>query len=142
KALYARLLGRLRRLGCRQVVRVWNFLPGINVGMGDGEGYVQFNVARAAAFEEFGIGGQSLPAATAVGTAPGQPLIVVMLASLGGGRAIENPRQVSAYRYPRLYGPRPPAFSRGMLVGAGGLPVVYVSGTASIVGHKSVHRSV
>ena len=35
------------------------------------------------------------------------------------GHAVENPRQVSAYRYPRQYGPQPPRFARAMLPPAG-----------------------
>ena len=31
------------------------------------------------------------------------------------GTPVENPRQVSAYRYPRQYGPQPPSFARAML---------------------------
>ena len=51
-------------------------------------------------------------------------------------RALENPRQVSAYDYPRQYGPAAPSFSRAMLTPD---PLLLVSGTASIVGHASVH---
>ncbi|MGH8150795.1 MAG: pteridine-dependent deoxygenase, partial [Steroidobacteraceae bacterium] len=49
---------------------------------------------------------------------------------------IENPRQVSAYRYPRQYGPAAPTFSRAMLLSE---RLLMVSGTASIVGHASRH---
>ena len=49
--------------------------------------------------------------------------------------ALENPRQVSAFHYPRQYGPSPPSFSRAMQV-AGGL---LISGTASVLGHASHH---
>src|SRR5690606_13866131 len=52
------------------------------------------------------------------------------------GVPVENPRQVSAYRYPRQYGPTPPAFARAMLSPAKQL---LVSGTASVVGHASHH---
>jgi chorismate lyase/3-hydroxybenzoate synthase len=49
---------------------------------------------------------------------------------------LENPRQTSAYRYPRQYGPAAPGFSRAMLVSD---RLVLISGTASIVGHASRH---
>ncbi len=52
------------------------------------------------------------------------------------GIALENPRQISAYKYPRQYGPTPPAFSRAMLVAP---DLLMISGTASIVGHASQH---
>jgi enamine deaminase RidA (YjgF/YER057c/UK114 family) len=54
--------------------------------------------------------------------------------------AIENPRQVSAYRYPDIYGLRSPTFSRAALVDVeGGRNALFISGTASIVGHQSMH---
>jgi chorismate lyase/3-hydroxybenzoate synthase len=43
---------------------------------------------------------------------------------------------MSAYQYPRQYGPTPPAFSRAMLVAP---DLLMISGTASIVGHASQH---
>jgi chorismate lyase / 3-hydroxybenzoate synthase len=55
-------------------------------------------------------------------------------------RHVENPRQVSAYHYPQRYGPRAPTFSRAALAEAGdGRLGLFISGTASIVGHESVH---
>jgi enamine deaminase RidA (YjgF/YER057c/UK114 family) len=53
--------------------------------------------------------------------------------------AVENPRQVSAYLYPAAYGPRSPTFSRAALALLPGQEVLFVSGTASIVGHRTVH---
>jgi hypothetical protein len=47
---------------------------------------------------------------------------------------VENPRQVSAYEYPAQYGPKP-AFSRASILG----DTLFISGTASIVGHETVH---
>jgi chorismate lyase/3-hydroxybenzoate synthase len=52
------------------------------------------------------------------------------------GLAIENPRQTSAFHYPRRYGPAAPSFSRAMIAPD---DTLYVSGTASILGHASVH---
>jgi chorismate lyase/3-hydroxybenzoate synthase len=77
------------------------------------------------------------PAATAIGHqhATGR-LQVFWLAARIEGTAVENPRQVSAYRYPRVHGPVSPSFARATLAGDGAL---LISGTASIVGHSSVH---
>lgn len=53
---------------------------------------------------------------------------------------IENPRQVSAFHYPPQYGRRSPSFSRAVLKNWGeGHEHLYISGTASIVGHASQH---
>ena len=54
---------------------------------------------------------------------------------------IENPRQVSAYRYPRRYGPRSPSFARATAVaGPDGSTLLMISGTASVVGHRTLHE--
>ncbi len=119
--------------------RIWNFIGDINEGVGDDERYRQFCVGRAEAFTRAGgrPQGPGFPAATAVGTLDGRRrLQLCWLAGAETGRPLENPRQVSAYRYPREYGPASPSFSRAMLTPAGTL---LVSGTASIVGHGSLH---
>jgi len=53
--------------------------------------------------------------------------------------SIETPRQISACLYPPQYGPRSPTFSRASLVRMGNDQVLFVSGTASIVGHATLH---
>ncbi|HEX7686562.1 MAG TPA: hypothetical protein VF453_02590, partial [Burkholderiaceae bacterium] len=86
----------------------------------------------AAAFE-------GAPAACAIGAGAG-PLCVRVLAGRVPPQPIENPRQVSAYNYPVTYGPRSPTFSRAAAVQADASEVaLFVSGTASIVGHQTVH---
>ena len=78
------------------------------------------------------------PAATCIGRRDGDRTVqVYWLAGRAPGLPLENPRQVSAYRYPREYGPTPPSFSRAMLASD---RLVMISGTASIVGHASRHR--
>src|SRR6185437_3381010 len=52
----------------------------------------------------------------------------------------ENPRQVSAYSYPPIYGPRSPSFSRASIHMLNEAETLFVSGTASIVGHKTRHE--
>jgi chorismate lyase/3-hydroxybenzoate synthase len=78
------------------------------------------------------------PAASALGRSPGGA-IIAFLAGRHRGAPIENPRQTSAYRYPQQYGPRGPTFARAAHVAWGNQEQLYVSGTASIVGHESLH---
>jgi chorismate lyase/3-hydroxybenzoate synthase len=95
-------------------------------------------VGRERGLAAAGIAPAHYPAATAVGSAaPG--LLVYLLAALSPGQPAENPRQVSAYRYPARYGPRPPSFARGLAWPAAGGGRFFVSGTASVVGHRSLH---
>ncbi len=121
--------------GYPNLLRVWNFFDGINQGRADEERYKQFCVGRAA-----GLGpdrAHRYPAATAIGRRDGTPMLqIYWLASHTPGAALENPRQTSAYHYPRQYGPASPSFSRAMLVSE---RLLMISGTASIVGHASCH---
>lgn len=136
--LYVHIEQLLQRLGYPYCLRMWNFLAGINAGEGDHERYRQFSAGRSRALALKPDFERRLPAATAIGMAdPG--LVVYFLAGKLPGQPVENPRQVSAYRYPRQYGPRSPSFARATLIGAGPESRLLVSGTASVVGHASVH---
>lgn len=137
---YADLFDVLDREGCPHLQRLWNYLRDINADEAGLERYRHFNLGRARAFVDAGRGlEEGAPAACAMGTSQG-PLTVHFLAGRHPPRPIENPRQVSAYRYPERYGPRSPTFSRAALADlGGGQGVLFISGTASIVGHESVH---
>jgi chorismate lyase/3-hydroxybenzoate synthase len=117
----------------RYLWRIWNFVDAINEGAGDAERYRQFCLGRAEGITGHGDG---YPAGTAVGLRTGaRRLKLVWLAGRAPGRAVENPRQLSAFRYPRQYGPASPSFSRAILLG----DQLLISGTSSIVGHETVH---
>lgn len=137
---YTDLFAVLAESACRNLLRVWNYLADINREADGSERYRQFNAGRQQAFIEARRSAfEGAPAACALGTQDG-PLRVYFLAGRQAPLAIENPRQVSAYRYPDTYGPRSPTFSRAALVDAGGgRQVLFISGTASIVGHTTVH---
>lgn len=118
------------------LLRLWNYLDAINLGDGDAERYRLFCDGRASGMQA--ATQAHYPAATAIGRRDGvRTLQVYGLASARPGRAVENPRQVSAWRYPRQYGPTSPTFARGMLDAEGDL---LISGTAAVVGHASAHR--
>jgi chorismate lyase / 3-hydroxybenzoate synthase len=139
EAAYMGLLRLQAESPYHHVWRVWNFITGINEGRGDDERYRQFCLGRARAFAA--IGGMTpilgYPAASAVGRQGGpRSLQVCWFAGREPGTTIENPRQVSAYHYPRSYGPAAPSFCRAMVVPG---PLFLISGTSSIVGHASVH---
>lgn len=132
---------RLRRfVGPRDeqhVQRVWNYLGAINQGEGDTERYKQFCDGRAVGMGD--IFAEGFPAATAIGH-HGDPhrLQVYLLACDQSGLPVENPRQVSAWRYPRQYGRTPPSFARAMNLPA--QDALAISGTAAVVGHASAHQ--
>ncbi|HEY7888031.1 MAG TPA: hypothetical protein VIC29_07395 [Steroidobacteraceae bacterium] len=137
---YREMYAALAAAGNPQLVRVWNYIPDINLDTHGLERYRQFNKARHEASVACGrVVAGSVPAASALGGAAGSPLTMYFLASRRTPAFIENPRQVSAYRYPTQYGPRSPAFSRATVLGEAGEAMLFVSGTASIVGHRTLH---
>lgn len=135
---YASIFAALDRGACAHPLRFWNYVPRINQTQDGLERYRDFNVGRQEAFlaaRRPAFAGA--PAACAIGTARGA-LTVYFVAAQDAPIALENPRQVSAYHYPVEYGPRSPTFSRATLV-TGGSPMLFISGTASVVGHRSEH---
>jgi chorismate lyase / 3-hydroxybenzoate synthase len=135
---YTRLLGFVRARGFPHPLRIWNLIHRIHDRPGGLERYQAFCVGRERALHLAGISPAAYPAASAVGSvAPG--LLVYLLAGRNPGTPVENPRQLAAWRYPRQYGPRPPSFARGLRAPWDGGRPVFVSGTAAVVGHRSVH---
>lgn len=135
---YRELGSFIARRGYPQLWRVWHFLHGINQGDGDDERYRQFCIGRYRALDDHPGFEMQLPAASAVGGRDGG-LSLIAVAGKRAGLQVENPRQVSAFRYPRAYGPRSPSFSRATLLPWADAPRLFVSGTASIVGHATAH---
>jgi chorismate lyase / 3-hydroxybenzoate synthase len=137
---YRDLFAVLGETHYRYLLRIWNYLPEINGMIGSEERYRLFNSARQAAFRHSGratVG--SVPAACALGSPPGSPLSIYFLASPRAPKMIENPRQTSAYHYPPKFGQHSPTFSRACLVPTHGGASLFISGTASIVGHETIH---
>lgn len=121
----------------KHVLRLWNYLGAINQGDADDERYRRFCQGRAQGVGDF-FASSGFPAATAIGHhAPDHRLQAYLLACDQPGSAVENPRQVSAWRYPRQYGPTPPSFTRAMALP--GRDALAISGTAAVIGHASVH---
>lgn len=137
---YQNLFEALKQADCPHLLRLWNYLPQINADGGGLERYRQFNLGRQQAFLDAGQAAfDGAPAACAIGLPNGR-LCLRFLAGRTPPLPIENPRQVSAYRYPATYGPRAPTFSRAALAALGGGEIaLFISGTASIVGHETVH---
>lgn len=139
EAIYRQLTAFIAQRGYPHLLRMWNYLDGITTGAGDDERYRRFCVGRARALGA--VDPRTLPAATAIGRVDGERrLQVYWLAARTPGMPLENPRQVSAWRYPRQYGPQPPGFARAMLPPPCSAMPLMLSGTAAIVGHESQHR--
>jgi enamine deaminase RidA (YjgF/YER057c/UK114 family) len=141
-AAYRAMLDCLQAARYPYLLRIWNSIPDINVDDAGLDRYRRFNLQRFRAYAEARLPTHAgAPAASALGTFGGS-LALHFLAARQSAIAIENPRQVSAYDYPDQYGPRAPSFSRAALwQGATAAEdILFVSGTASIVGHETRHR--
>lgn len=140
---YAELLAAVARVGCSRLLKIANYMPAITAPDRTAplprQRYHALSLGRARAFAEAGVPAPP-PAACALGLPAGAAIKLACLAADRPGQALENPRQVSAYRYPDRYGAQSPSFSRAMLTPPGlGRRLLLVSGTASIVGHESRH---
>jgi chorismate lyase / 3-hydroxybenzoate synthase len=137
---YRQVCATLDRENFPHLLRIWNYLPDINRESDGVERYRQFNTARQDALRTCGraLTG-TVPAASALGAPADSPLVVYFLAGRTAPLFVENPRQVSAYHYPQQYGPHSPVFSRASLLRQPGSLLLFISGTASIVGHRSLH---
>lgn len=132
---YESLVEVCRGSGYPNLWRIWNHVGGINEDEECLERYKRFSSGRHEALTRHGYSRERFPAASAVGMSePG--LLVYFIAGREEGVQAENPRQVSAYDYPPQYGPRSPSFSRATVLKDG---LIFVSGTASVVGHETRH---
>jgi len=138
---YQEIFAVLKETQHRHLLRIWNYLPEINREADGDERYRLFNSARQLAFRNSGratVG--TVPAACALGSPAGSPICIYFLAAQQLPMMIENPRQTSAYRYPPKFGRHSPIFSRACVLGESAGTNLFVSGTASIVGHETLHR--
>jgi chorismate lyase / 3-hydroxybenzoate synthase len=133
---YGDAFALVRDLRFPKIFRMWNFIPHINGENREGlEVYRDFCRGRAVAFEEDYAAASGMPSATGIGTW-GEGVGFYFLACRESAiRHVENSRQTPAYEYPQRYGPKAPSFARGTQLGG----TLFVSGTASILGHETVH---
>lgn len=131
---YEAMFALIEREECPHLLRISNYLPDITLIEAGGERYRAFNIGRQQAFDRHRRPAAQAPAACGLGC-DGDALLLFFLAGTEAGRNIENPRQVSAFHYPERYGPSRPMFARATIAAG----MLFISGTASIVGHESRH---
>jgi chorismate lyase/3-hydroxybenzoate synthase len=132
---YHEILTFIQRQGYPYLLRVWNYFPSITK-IDKLERYQAFCVGRYESLKDLDHFEEILPAASAIGT-KAAGLLIYFIAAKAPGVQIENPRQISAFHYPRQYSPKSPSFSRAILKHWGTASHLYISGTASIVGHET-----
>ena len=139
QSAYDNIYTTLLDLDYPHLLRTWNYFPHINQHINSLERYQAFCVGRAHATEAANQENNQLPAASAIGTHQG-PLLVYFIAAKQPGGQLENPIQTSAFQYPKIYSPRSPSFSRAMIKRWDDSTQLYISGTASVAGHQTMHK--
>jgi len=138
---YCEIYECIQNTTCNNLLRTWNFFPQItnqDTNKTHQNRYEIFCHGRLQAMQDSGIKTLVYPAATVIGNHD-HHLQIYFLASDTPGTAVENPRQTSAYNYPVADDHTQPLFSRGLIKTWGQRTHFYVSGTASIVGHETLH---
>ena len=139
--MYLQALALIEHMGYPTIARMWNIVGGITKPVDTGTTrYSEFCQARARAFEQRGLTTADMPAATGIGGHDDHTVVYLLATRSGSIVRLENPRQVPAYEYPDQYGIQPPSFARATYVRSPAGPGdLFISGTASIVGHETVH---
>lgn len=143
ESLYLDLIATADSLGFPHLLRIWQYLPRITEPLGDEDRYKAYCAGRRRALNRLHRHRDTtLPAACLLGDYSDSILMYALVASRPGVQ-VENPRQVSAFQYPPQYGRASPSFSRALaMTWPGGSRQLYISGTASVVGHATVHDTV
>lgn len=142
-------LGRLLKTAGQspgQVVRQWNYMENITSSSGDKQCYQEFNNVRSD-FYSGHFNKNGYPAATGIGTNRGG--VIIEFVSVNSGHAIhiplDNSLQVSAHDYSEnvLIGENhdiksTPKFERARYLELFGKKQIFISGTASIRGEKTI----
>lgn len=136
---YERIVDVVRGAGYPNLLRVWNHVGAINEEERELERYKRFSTGRHEALISRGYERHQFPAASAVGMRR-DGVAVYFIASRVAGVQVENPRQVAAYDYPPVHGPKSPSFARATVAQWNGNAMIFVSGTASVVGHETRHH--
>lgn len=135
--IYCKILNRLKNA---KICRMWNFIPKIHADDLGKERYRQFCVGRLRAFQKFGLLSKDFPAASAVGSFENHLKVAVLTSAQDSLLLhISNVLQTNPWDYPEQYGPVGPSFARATIEKLPHSSTLYVSGTASIRGHKTLH---
>jgi len=137
---YSRIFQLMEKHGYPQLLRTWSYFPNITEG-DQVNAYQQFCSGRSQAYQEHAVSSSEpkYPAATVIGHhATGFQLYFI--AAKQAGISIENPRQVNAFNYPVSYSKDAPLFARALLHTTATQHVLFISGTASIIGHETRHQ--
>lgn len=138
KTAYDYIFQSIRKYNYPYICRIWNFIPNINEISNGNERYKLYCYGRALAFQN---NYEIYPSATGIGDF-GDSINICSISTVENiHKNIENPNQTPAYKYPSAYGIKPPSFARATYSGySQNVNNIYISGTASILGHETVFK--
>lgn len=135
---YSQIFKLTKSMDFPYLLRTWNYIPNITeVSVDESNHYQLFCSGRTRAYDLFPRE-HVYPAATVVGTQQ-EGINIFFIASKSPGLGLENPQQISAFHYPEEYSKDPPLFSRAVIHRNDSQEIIFVSGTASILGHSTLH---
>lgn len=136
---YCKIFGFIRAQGYPYLLRVWNYFPDLHGEHHGLKRYKAFCQGRYLALERKIGFEHTLPAACVLGTgSPG--LLIYFLAAKHRGMAVDYPREPGDFPYPKHFGHKSLPLSRAVLKRWGDKDShLYISGTASLVGHEVLH---
>jgi len=137
-------------LSIKNIIRQWNYIEDIAIVEDENapQNYQDFNDVRARYYNQVHFD-HGYPAATGIGQDTGGVIIGLIALSesdIISVKPIANPGQIDAHKYSELVlegnsvQKCTPKFERAKLVTIGSRNYIYVSGTASILGEKTVHE--
>ena len=129
RSIYDEIFNEILKPNKLRLYRIWNYIPSININ----DRYKEFCNGRAASFAANSC--TNYPASTAVGSLSDKLDVYFIVGTDKDVIQIENPEQMPAYEYPVQDNFQPPSFSRALYC----RKTLYISGTASISGHKSLY---
>ena len=124
-----------------EIVKIWHFIPELlQKYHNDKTNYSLLCESREIVYKSH-FNDFNFPAATAIGIKGKKILIYFFAGRFSKYKAIENKRQVSSYLYPQEIFKEKPMFSRAVSFDnlGSGVRKIFISGTASIKGYKSMH---
>lgn len=128
------------------IVRQWNYIENILGSDGENQRYQEFNNVRSGVYGNT-FSEKGYPSATGIGMNQGGVIVefIAIKSREVISKAIDNPQQISAHSYSKkvLVGDdcvlkTTPKFERARYIELFGKKLIFISGTASIVGEKTV----
>uniref|UniRef100_UPI0032173711 chorismate transformation enzyme, FkbO/Hyg5 family n=1 Tax=uncultured Draconibacterium sp. TaxID=1573823 RepID=UPI0032173711 len=130
----------------KSIVRQWNYLKDIIGFDGDKQNYQEFNNVRSEFYKDY-FEAEGYPAATGIGTNRGGVIIefVAVKSEIIKTAPVDNPDQIAAHHYSNkvLVGEEcllktTPKFERARYIELFDKKLMFISGTASITGEKTI----